>query len=61
MIVIPAEEVERIASAVKELNALEERKLKPLYEKLEERFDYVTLSCVCAHLTYQGKLSEVEL
>ena len=61
VIVIPAEEVERIASAVKELNALEERKLKPLYEKLEERFDYVTLSCVCAHLTYQGKLSEVEL
>ncbi|MGL6314521.1 DNA helicase RecQ [Vibrio sp. WXL103] len=44
------DEVANIAQAADRLNALEEFKLKPLFDELNEQYDYGTLRCVLAHL-----------
>jgi ATP-dependent DNA helicase RecQ len=54
---LPAEDIETIAQQVTKLNSINENKLKPLFEALDEKYDYGTLRCVLAHIKY-GLASE---
>jgi ATP-dependent DNA helicase RecQ len=49
---LPAEDIETIAQQVTKLNSINENKLKPLFEALDEKYDYGTLRCVLAHIKY---------
>ncbi|GAM68437.1 hypothetical protein JCM19236_417 [Vibrio sp. JCM 19236] len=45
--------IDKISQAADKLNSVNENKLKPLYEALNEEVDYATLRCVLAHLKHQ--------
>lgn len=49
---INAHGLDKVMSAAKRLNSLSENKLKPLYDALEEEFDYATLKCVLAYMKH---------
>ncbi|WED21381.1 DNA helicase RecQ [Vibrio sp. JC009] len=55
IISISQEDIGQIKRVAEQVNALAENKLKPLYEALDEKFDYSVLRCVLAHLTYQSR------
>lgn len=53
VVTVSEHDLTQIKHAIVQLNTLCDRKLKPLYELLDEQFDYVTLRCVLGHLAYQ--------
>ncbi len=50
-------EFDSIATATVSLNTLQDYKLKPLYEHLEQRYDYAVLKCVVAKISSIAKNS----
>ncbi|USD68296.1 DNA helicase RecQ [Vibrio sp. SCSIO 43136] len=53
VLTISTNDISAIASAADKTNAISERKLKPLFEELNQAYDFDTLKCVLAHLTRQ--------
>lgn len=56
VITISQNDLDLIAAKAEQLDTFAERKLKPLYESLQEQFDYATLRCVLAHLIHKAAL-----
>ncbi|MGR5267122.1 DNA helicase RecQ [Vibrio astriarenae] len=46
-------QIAEISQVATQLNSINENKLKPLFEALNEQYDYGTLRCVLGHLKYQ--------
>ena len=57
VLAIDEDEYAEIIQTIEYLDAVEDGKLKPVYEELEEKYDYGVLKCVMAGLTWLGIVS----
>ncbi|GEA59772.1 DNA helicase RecQ [Vibrio comitans] len=59
VIEVEPSELEQFGVVITQLNLLSERKLKPLFEHFEAKYDYSTLRCVVSHFVYQKQLASL--
>ncbi|GAL10809.1 ATP-dependent DNA helicase RecQ [Vibrio astriarenae] len=52
LVSLASADLEAIEQAATRLNSINENKLKPLFEALDEQYDYGTLRCVLAHIKH---------
>ncbi|QIA64030.1 DNA helicase RecQ [Vibrio astriarenae] len=52
LVSLASADLEAIEQAAARLNSINENKLKPLFEALDEQYDYGTLRCVLAHIKH---------
>ncbi|MDN2480443.1 DNA helicase RecQ [Vibrio agarivorans] len=53
LVQLEGSQLAEISQVASQLNSINENKLKPLFEALNEQYDYGTLRCVLGHMKYQ--------